>query len=62
LLVAVIEQGGIDRPVIRNGVEGTVDFLGASGTISFGPRQHDGLDKRAFIVARSEGQLWRLPP
>lgn len=62
LLVAVLEQSGLNRTAIRDGLEGTTDYLGASGAISFGPRQHDGLDKRAFIVARGEGQRWRLPP
>jgi branched-chain amino acid transport system substrate-binding protein len=62
VLVTVLEQSGLERAAIRNGLEATTDYVGASGMISFGPRQHDGLDKRAFIVARGEGQRWRLPP
>ncbi len=62
LLVETIERGGVTRAAIRDGLEGTTDYLGAAGTISFGPRSHDGLDRRALIVARSEGRHWRLPP
>ncbi|MCC7368238.1 MAG: ABC transporter substrate-binding protein [Chloroflexi bacterium] len=62
LLVSVVERVGTDRAAIRDALEGTRDYVGASGAVTFGPRQHDGLDKRAFIVARGEGQRWRLPP
>jgi ABC-type branched-subunit amino acid transport system substrate-binding protein len=62
LLVSVVEALGTDRAAIRSGIEATSEYLGASGVIAFGPRQRDGLDKRAYIVARGEGQRWRLPP
>lgn len=62
LLVTVLERSGLDRAAVRNGLEGTSEYLGASGAITFGPKLHHGLDKRAFIVARGEGQRWRLPP
>lgn len=71
LLVATIESrppsGSLSgsspsRATIREGLEATTDYLGATGTIAFGPGRHDGLDRRALIVARSEGRRWRLPP
>lgn len=62
LLIDTIEFHGPSRVAIRDGLEGTADHLGATGTISFSERSHDGLDRRALIVARSEGRRWRLPP
>ena len=50
------------RATVRDGLESTTDYLGASGAITFTARRHDGLDRRALIVARSEGRRWRLPP
>jgi branched-chain amino acid transport system substrate-binding protein len=50
------------RASLRDGLEATTDYLGASGPITFEPRRHDGLDRRALVVARSEGRRWRLPP
>jgi branched-chain amino acid transport system substrate-binding protein len=67
LIVAVLEQTRHSqmpptRTAVRDGLEATTDYLGASGAILFGPRRHDGLDRRALVVARSEGRRWRLPP
>jgi branched-chain amino acid transport system substrate-binding protein len=50
------------RASVREGLESTTDYAGASGLISFRSRNHSGLDRRALIVARSEGRRWRLPP
>ena len=50
------------RAALRDGLEATSDYVGASGLLSFGPRRHHGLDRRALVVARSEGRRWRLPP
>jgi branched-chain amino acid transport system substrate-binding protein len=67
LIVATLERPTssstpLSRTTIRDGLEATTDYLGASGTIAFGARRHDGLDRRALVVARSEGRRWRLPP
>jgi branched-chain amino acid transport system substrate-binding protein len=67
LIVAALERptappGLPTRAALRDALEATTDYAGASGLISFGPRRHDGLDRRALIVARSEGRRWRLPP
>ena len=50
------------RAAVRDGLEATTDYVGASGLIAFTCRRHDGLDRRALVVARSEGRRWRLPP
>lgn len=62
LIADTVERRGAARAAIRDGLESTTDYQGATGTVSFGPRSHDGLDRRALIVARSEGRRWRLPP
>ncbi|MGE3269057.1 MAG: ABC transporter substrate-binding protein [Chloroflexota bacterium] len=62
VVVQAIEKVGTDRTAVRDAIEATTDHVGASGLVSFGPRRHAGLDKRAYIVARGEEQRWRLPP
>lgn len=67
LIVATIERptasaGSPSRAALRDGLEATTDYVGASGLVSFSNRRHDGLDRRALVVARSEGRRWRLPP
>lgn len=62
LIVATLEQAEPTRAGLRDGLEATADYLGASGSITFGPRRHDGLDRRAYVVARSDARRWRLPP
>lgn len=67
LIVATLERrtsppGPPSRAALRDGLEATSDYVGASGLIAFSSRRHDGLDRRALVVARSEGRRWRLPP
>jgi branched-chain amino acid transport system substrate-binding protein len=67
LIVAALERpqsasASPTRASVRDAVETTTDYAGASGLISFSGRNHSGLDRRALIVARSEGRRWRLPP
>lgn len=67
LIVATLERprspaGPPTRASIRDGLEATTQYVGASGLITFSSRRHDGLDRQALIVARSEGRRWRLPP
>ena len=67
LIVAALERPTASRAEptrasVRDNLEATTDYLGASGLITFASRRHSGLDRRALIVARSEGRWWRLPP
>lgn len=67
LIVATLERTGSPpglptRAALRDGLEATTDYVGASGLIAFNSRRHAGLDRRALVVARSEGRRWRLPP
>jgi branched-chain amino acid transport system substrate-binding protein len=62
LVVTTAERTGASRSALRDGLEGTTEYLAASGTVTFGPGRHDGLDRRAFVVARADGRRWRLPP
>jgi branched-chain amino acid transport system substrate-binding protein len=62
LIVSTLEHTAPTRVALRDGLENTTDYLGASGAISFSTRRHDGLDGRAFVVARAAGRRWRLPP
>ena len=62
LIVRTIEQTQPTRFALRDALEATTDYPGVTGAITFGARRHDALDRRAYVVARSEGRRWRLPP
>lgn len=62
LVVATLERSGASRMALRDGLEATTEYLGASGAVSFNARRHDGLDRRAYVVARADARRWRLPP
>lgn len=62
VLVDAVERSSPARMAVRDALEQVEDFPGASGAISFAARQHEGLDRRALVVARAEGRRWRLPP
>lgn len=62
LVVMALERSGTARAALRDALELTADYPGVTGLETFGPRRHDGLDRRAFVVARSDGRRWRLPP
>jgi branched-chain amino acid transport system substrate-binding protein len=67
LIVAALERSQPasavpTRASVRDALEATTDYVGTSGLIAFSSRNHSGLDRRALIVARSEGRRWRLPP
>jgi ABC-type branched-subunit amino acid transport system substrate-binding protein len=62
LLASAIGGSAPTRESVRQRLEDTVDLPSVSGIVTFGPGLHNGLDKRAFLVARSAGGRWRLPP
>ena len=62
LVELALGQSGPTRPALRDALEQTTDLTGVSGMISFSLSQHAGLDRRAFVVARSADGHWRLPP
>jgi branched-chain amino acid transport system substrate-binding protein len=62
VIVEGIGRSGLGRQGLRAAIEETVGTVGATGFISFGPQNHDGLDERSLIVARASPTGWRLPP
>jgi branched-chain amino acid transport system substrate-binding protein len=62
LLEQALRQAGPTRAAVRVALEQTTDLVGVSGLVSFSPSRHAGLDRRAFVVARSTDGRWRLPP
>jgi branched-chain amino acid transport system substrate-binding protein len=62
LIVATLERVGPTRMALRDALESTSEYLGASGSISFDARRHTGLDRKAYVVARADARRWRLPP
>lgn len=61
LVVAALEAAGPDRAALRDRLEASGTFAGASGPIEFRPPRHVGLDGRAFLIARAERGGWVLP-
>jgi branched-chain amino acid transport system substrate-binding protein len=62
LIERALSQAGPSRDGVRVALEQTTDLTGVSGIVAFGASQHTGLDRRAFVVARSADGRWRLPP
>ncbi len=62
LLIAAIERDGANRAAIGRSLERITDFPGASGPIDFSADDHEGLDRRAPLVARVVAGGWRIPP
>ena len=62
IVAAAIERSGPDRARVRDAIGRTEAFAGASGPIDFAGGRPNGLDGRAFIVARAERGAWVLPP
>lgn len=62
LVERALMQVGPSRDRLRDTIEQTSDLNGVSGVIAFSPAQHTGLDRRAFVMARSADGRWRLPP
>ncbi|UCC67393.1 MAG: ABC transporter substrate-binding protein [Armatimonadota bacterium] len=60
LVVSAIGQAGEDRAGIRDAIEGTTDFLGASGVFNFSAEDHNGLTKDAFVMVKVVEGKWRL--
>jgi branched-chain amino acid transport system substrate-binding protein len=48
ILTRVIKQFGLDREKVRAAIENTKGYVGVSGTFSFSPEDHNGLDTNAF--------------
>ncbi|MFN8521874.1 MAG: ABC transporter substrate-binding protein [Chloroflexota bacterium] len=62
-LVAQAAQSTDASPTaVRDRLELTQRFAGASGSVSYSPTGHDGLDKSAFLIMRMEAGNWRSLP
>lgn len=61
LVVDAVERSGTDRAAVREALETTRSYAGATGAIAFNAR-HDGLDRTAFVIAQATSGGWRLPP
>ena len=62
LIATAISRSGADRTSLRDAIGRTEDFSGASGPITLSGGRRNGMDGRAFVVARAERGAWVLPP
>ena len=62
VIAAAAERSGADRPGLRGAIGRLEAFSGASGPIDLSAARPNGLDGRAFVVARAERGVWVLPP
>lgn len=60
LVASAIGQAGDDRAAIRDALENTSDFVGATGVFNFSPQDHNGLTKDAFVMVEVVDGKWRL--
>ena len=58
MLLLVMEQAGSDPAKIRDGLEGTKNFVGISGIFNMSPEDHNGLSPAAFVMVKiHQGQF-----
>jgi len=60
LLKGAIEHGGDSPAAIRDQLEKTKAFAGIGGIFSFGPNDHSGLNKDAFVLVEIKNRDWAL--
>lgn len=60
LLKGAIERGGATPAAIRGQLEQTRNFAGIGGIFTFGPRDHSGLTRDAFVMLEVKGRDWAL--
>lgn len=60
LVKGAIEKGGATPEGIRDALEKTRNFHGIGGTFTFGPSDHAGLTKDAFVMVEIRNKDWAL--
>lgn len=58
--VKALEKAGPDPAKIRDEIEKIKEFVGITGVFNFSDKDHNGLDKRAVIMAAIQDGKWRL--
>jgi branched-chain amino acid transport system substrate-binding protein len=52
MLIQALGQAGSDKAKIRDGLEGTKNFVGVSGIFNMSPEDHNGLSPAAFVMVK----------
>ncbi|WP_461210427.1 ABC transporter substrate-binding protein [Desulfocurvus sp. DL9XJH121] len=61
LLVGAMKAAGSAEPqAIRDSLEATTGYVGATAVYSFSPTDHNGVDESAFVMVRIENQDWKV--
>jgi branched-chain amino acid transport system substrate-binding protein len=60
IAVKAMEKAGNEPARIRDEIEKIKEFVGITGIFSFSEQDHNGLDKRAVIMATIKDGKWRL--
>jgi branched-chain amino acid transport system substrate-binding protein len=61
LVRAAIETSGSAEPrAIRDALEATTGFVGATGVFNFSPEDHNGLDPSSFVMVGIENGAWKV--
>lgn len=61
LIKAAIETSGSAEPqAIRDALEATTGFVGATGVFNFSPEDHNGLDPTSFVMVAIENGGWKV--
>jgi len=60
LVVRAMEKVGTSRSGIRDAIEGTNNFVGVTGVLSFSPAEHTGFRTRDMVIAVIQNGKFRL--
>ena len=60
LVVKALEAAGPDRAGIRDAIEKTGRFVGATGVFHYSPEDHNGLSKESFVMVEIVEGEWKL--
>ncbi len=60
LLAGALKGSGGDKEKIRDNLEATKGYVGATGEFNFTPEDHNGLSPAAFVMVKIKNGTWTL--
>ena len=60
LLAGALKGSGGDKEKIRDNLEATKGYVGATGEFNFTPQDHNGLSPAAFVMVEIQNGTWTL--
>ncbi len=60
ILAAALKGTGGDMEKLRDNIEATQKYIGATGEFNFSDKDHNGLSPRAFVMVEIKNGTWKL--